>query len=108
MQSRWHLSGIGPGGEEHWDDSLSDPPPDDHAVLLFQDTMQAFLQTQQAVMTAYLGGSTADAPLPADSNGVSLSSRPSEAVPEPGPWAGEVLPACSGRGDRDAARARRP
>ena len=30
-------------------------------------------------------------PFTADSNGVSLSSRPSEAVPEPGPWAGEVL-----------------
>ena len=45
----------------------------DDAMLSFQETMQAFLQTQQEIMTAYLEGSTADHP--ADACQVPLGSR---------------------------------
>ena len=53
------LEWNGPSEEKHWDGDLSGPTPDDHAVLLFQDTMRAFLKTQQEVAAAYLGTSVA-------------------------------------------------
>jgi acyl transferase domain-containing protein/phosphopantetheinyl transferase len=86
------LEWNGPGEEVHWDGDSSEPAPDDHAVLLFQDTMRAFLKTQQAVMTAYLGASTAGDLLDDGFNG--FSSAPIHdglARPEPGPWAGEII-----------------
>ena len=76
---------------EHCSQSFSDPAADDHVMLSFQDTMQAFLRTQQEVMTAYLGGSVAQGPVWTGSNGVSGSRTQGDTDrPEPGPWAGEV------------------
>ena len=61
-------------------------------MLAFQDTMRAFLETQQAVIGAYLGSSPADfgarrAPygIPSVDPAVTTISGP-----EPGPWVGEV------------------
>ena len=73
------------------DDSFGELPADDHAVLSFQDTMQAFLRTQQAVMTAYLGGPEDDHSLETGSSGAWPSSVSNDQkLPEPGPWAGEI------------------
>ena len=74
----------GRGEEQHCGQSFSEPPADDHAMLAFQDTMQAFLRTQQEIMTAYLC-------LSAGSNEASPSrTQEHSSRPEPGPWAGKV------------------
>ncbi|MHB1555979.1 MAG: acyltransferase domain-containing protein [Isosphaeraceae bacterium] len=63
----------------------------DAAMLAFQSTMQAFLQTQRTVLEAYLG-----APSQAFAgNGYHHESRLPDPVaatsgPEPGPWVGEL------------------
>ncbi len=61
-------------------------------MLAFQETMRAFLETQQAVIGAYLGSSPADfgarrAPygIPSVDSSVTTISGP-----EPGPWVGEM------------------
>jgi acyl transferase domain-containing protein len=74
------------------------------ALLAFQDTMQAFLQTQHDVLAAYRSGSRMDAALP-NGKGVLPEEVPEEldwsatstgslaatiSGPEPGPWVGEV------------------
>ena len=87
--------------------------PEENAMLSFQRTMQAFLQTQQEIMTAYLEASAdtltdssarssaADThaliPLDREANCGDLTHQPSPgsngrvtAGPHPGPWAGEV------------------
>ena len=87
----------GQGEQKHLGESFSEPSADDHVILSFQDTMQAFLRTQQEVMTAYLGESVADPPDWGGSDGTSLSSGASpsrtqddSSRPGTGPWAGEV------------------
>ncbi|HZW33742.1 MAG TPA: polyketide synthase, partial [Isosphaeraceae bacterium] len=70
------------------------PPEVAEALLAFQDTMQAFLQTQHEVLAAYLSGSGRDEPLPnGDGVGWQMSAeggRPTRSGPEPGPWVGAV------------------
>ena len=60
-------------------------------MLGFQETMNAFLQTQREVMEAYLApGSAGMDP----TSSYTLSPNGFEAIadgpPDPGPWAGEV------------------
>lgn len=77
------------GGEE------SQPPlasEVDATMLAFQETMRAFLDTQQAVMGAYLGSPSAEfggrgAPGERSSPKASMTTA---SGPEPGPWVGEV------------------
>ena len=86
------LEWDGPGQEEHWDGPFDDASGDDHAMVCFQDTMQAFLRTQQEVMAAYLGASTADSLLDDGAcEAPPSSARCDTVLPEPGPWAGEIL-----------------
>jgi malonyl CoA-acyl carrier protein transacylase len=64
----------------------------DAAMLAFQDTMRAFLETQQAVIGAYLASSPADpgahrAPYEFASHDMAGTIR---SGPEPGPWVGDV------------------
>ncbi len=87
--------------------SADSPSPADDAMLSFQHTMQAFLQTQQEIMAAYLEESAdalpetlagSDDVFSSHSNGVvteadTVASTSSDAVtsgPRPGPWCGEV------------------
>jgi hypothetical protein len=86
------------------------PLPDEAAMLAFQQTMQEFLQTQQEIMSAYLGASPATftecipdpgeglepaQAAPATCDPVQVSSTGARRLvtsgPRPGPWAGEVL-----------------
>ncbi len=81
----------GQGQVEDHGQSFSEPSADDHALLSFQATMQAFLRTQQEVMTAYLGGSAADHSFWTGSDGASPSrSQDDSSRPERGPWTGEI------------------
>ncbi len=57
----------------------------DATMLAFQETMRAFLETQQAVIGAYLGS-----PPTSETVGSATSG------PEPGPWVGEVRRLISG------------
>ena len=95
--------------EELSDEAPELPLPGDDAMLAFQQTMQKFLQTQQEVMSAYLGDSptaftecelgpwsglapSQAGPDTCDPVQVSVSRASSRVTsgPRPGPWAGEV------------------
>jgi hypothetical protein len=53
-------------------------------MLAFQETMRAFLETQQAVIGAYLG------PSPVEDVSRSSGTSATTSGPEPGPWIGEI------------------
>jgi acyl transferase domain-containing protein/phosphopantetheinyl transferase len=72
----------GHSADEHWNSNLSDPSTVDHTMLTFQDTMRAFLRTQQEVMAAYVGVSDAD--------DIARPASGETAGREPGPWTGEI------------------
>jgi malonyl CoA-acyl carrier protein transacylase len=81
---RFHLGDGEPDGPE-----LSEV---DATMLTFQETMRAFLETQQAVIGAYLGSSPSDigarrAPYEPSSHDIPVATT---SGPEPGPWIGEV------------------
>ncbi len=61
----------------------------DGAMLAFQETMRAFLETQQEVLAAYLDASAARA-LHANDLDLGLVMAPDLSDHEPGPWVGEV------------------
>ena len=69
----WSPDWTGPGPEEHSENGFGDVPDDDNVIRSFQDTMQEFLRTQQAVMTAYLGDVTDDERFAAPSTAVSTT-----------------------------------
>ena len=60
----------------------------DAVMLKFQETMRAFLETQQEVLSAYLGVTTEEA---ADTGNLDLVAAGDPLQREPGPWVGEVL-----------------
>ncbi len=73
------------------DESAEMAPDVDAAMLAFQSTMQAFLQTQRTVLEAYLGTPAQEFErngyhheLPPHDSGMTTSG------PEPGPWVGEL------------------
>jgi malonyl CoA-acyl carrier protein transacylase len=69
------------------------PPDPDAAMLVFQETMRAFLETQQAVIGAYLGSASTEA------DAWTIPDEPVRTTsgPEPGPWVGEVRHLVSGQ-----------
>ena len=84
QQQRWNGDSPGfPGLESAFSDHTAgfDVCSEiDATMLAFQETMRAFLETQQAVIGAYLGSHTDRW------NGRSTTTS----GPEPGPWVGEI------------------
>ena len=113
LEERFRNTPLGPASpnflDDLWDEAPELPSPEQGAMLAFQQTMQEFLQTQQEVMSAYLGVSSAaftecvsdpanglarSQAGPAPCNPVHVSSPGAvgrvTSGQRPGPWAGEV------------------
>jgi acyl transferase domain-containing protein/phosphopantetheinyl transferase (holo-ACP synthase) len=92
--------------EEFAETEIDQPSLASGALLSFQQTMQAFLQTQQEIMTAYLEGqgpAQTETPPAGFERLVSRATAPPPSRfcvcsgPDPGPWCGEVLRLLPGR-----------
>ena len=64
---------------------------DEPAMLGFLETMNEFLHTQRQVMEAYLRGATAPSVATHETSHCPGPRAVDHAVPEPGPWVGEIV-----------------
>jgi len=85
-----------PGDDRGLQSAAPEATATDDAMVAFQETMRAFLQTQQEVLNAYLAptaeatGDSVEFAEPLADDDMSGSHRTLTTGPLPGPWVGEV------------------